>query len=259
MLSILVALCLVSRQIPFRLPSRRLAHEALRNGWSLFCCAVPRASTRSAMLSFWIFRGSHGGGLFRRTREDNASPGRPVQPDPADFIPSPHQTDAHFTGAGSAAGPRRNEHHRPGRIGAGLAVFLLAPWLVRIVLGTQFAPAVAVLRLLSLLPPWFRSRNPLGCNGSCPWEENGWSRARSCWRIAARAPGAPAGSEIRARWHGLRGPLLGDLRLRDAALPGRGDSNHRLSFRRSVAVPDAARRASARPRRLVAEGLRWAP
>jgi len=50
----------------------------------------------------------------------------------------------------------------------GVTVFLFAPWLVRIVFGAQFAPAVNVLRLLAILPPLVSVTQSIGMQWLLP-------------------------------------------------------------------------------------------
>lgn len=50
----------------------------------------------------------------------------------------------------------------------GVTIFLMAPWLVRVLLGPGFEPAVPVLRIFAILPPAFAVRNVLGIHWMLP-------------------------------------------------------------------------------------------
>jgi PST family polysaccharide transporter len=145
---------LAYRQIAMRMPTPRLVGEALRTGWTMFLFRS------SAMLyttgnSFLL-------GLF-------------APPVAVGYFAGAEKISKAFMGLlnplNQALYPRLSHlaRHNPKegsqllRINAllvaicgvmlGVAVYVFAPQLVRILLGPQLAPAIPVLRLLAILPP----------------------------------------------------------------------------------------------------------
>ena len=149
-----VALSLAYREVPFRFPTPGLVWDALRMGWNSFVF--------NGSVSLYTVGNAFVLGLF-----------------------APHQFVGYYAGAeklvtsllrlfepvSQAVYPRLNHlfHHerdeamRLARFGAifmiasgvlmGLGVFLLAPLLVRVLLGEGYEPAVPVLRVLALVLP----------------------------------------------------------------------------------------------------------
>jgi polysaccharide transporter, PST family len=153
-LSIVGALRLVRRDIPFRVPSVRLIRQALRGGWSMF-----------------IMRGAES--LY--TLANAFLLGLLAGPVAASYFAGPEKVSRALLGwlnpVRDALYPRLSklvhtsfdQAARLARTGIavtilggmcmGLLVFLSAPLLVHILLGPQFEPAVQVLRMLAILPP----------------------------------------------------------------------------------------------------------
>jgi len=153
-LSIAVALRLVRRDIRFRAPSFQLIREALQGGWSMF---VMRGAESLYTLANTFLLGLLAG------------------PVAASYFAGPEKISRALLGwlnpVRDALYPRLSKlvhtsiekAQRLARTGItvtilggmamGLLVYLLAPVMVRLLLGAQFAPAVEVLRLLAILPP----------------------------------------------------------------------------------------------------------
>lgn len=55
-----------------------------------------------------------------------------------------------------------------GGLGLGAVLFIAAPWLVRLLLGSQFEPAVAAVRVMSILPPAIAIKNVIGFHWMLP-------------------------------------------------------------------------------------------
>ena len=168
-LSLSVGMALVYRELPFRLPAWRSVSEALRLGWSMF-----------------LFRGS--ASLY--TTGNAFILGLFVSPQLVGYYAGAEKISKAFLGLlnpiGQAMYPRMSHlvYHaqdraaRLARIGvavmgtAGVAigalVFLMAPLIVRLTLGKGFAPAVPVLRILSLLVPSIAFSNVLGIQWMLP-------------------------------------------------------------------------------------------
>jgi PST family polysaccharide transporter len=168
-LSIAVALGLAYREVPIRFPTPSLVGEALRTGWHTFI-------SRSA-ISLYTVGNAFILGLF-----------------------APPQLVGYYSGAekistavlgllrpvNQALYPRLSHlmHHARAEaarltrvvvvatsIGGALVslvVFMLAPFLVRILLGPEFGPAAAVLRVLALMPPLVALSNALGIQWMLP-------------------------------------------------------------------------------------------
>lgn len=153
-LSIVGALRLVRRDIPFRLPSLHLIRQAFRGGWSMF-----------------IMRGAES--LY--TLANAFLLGLLAGPVAASYFAGPEKISRALLGwlnpVRDALYPRLSKLVHTslrqaerlactgiavtilGGMSMGLLVFLLAPVLVHLLLGAQFEPAVKVLRMLAILPP----------------------------------------------------------------------------------------------------------
>jgi len=152
--SVAVALGLAYRRVPFRFPTRPLIWKALRMGWNtfVFTGAVQLYASGNSFIL----------GLF--------APPRLV----GYYAGAERITTAFlrlFEPVNQALYPRISHliHHKPdkasrlARVGVvfmsasgvlmGLSVFVLAPLLVRILLGEEFGPTVQVLRVLALMLP----------------------------------------------------------------------------------------------------------
>jgi PST family polysaccharide transporter len=164
-----VSLALVYRQLPFRLPDLSSVWEALRMGWSMF-----------------LFRGS----VSLYTTGNAFVLGLFVSPQFVGYYAGAEKISRAFLGLlnpiSQTLYPRLSHlaHHAQNRaahlarisltvMGVGGAtigffVFLLAPLLVRLILGNGFEPAMAVLRVLSLLVPLVAFGNVFGIQWMLP-------------------------------------------------------------------------------------------
>ena len=157
------------RQLPFRLPTWRSTWEALRMGWTMF-----------------LFRGS----VSLYTVGNAFILGLFVSPQIVGYYAGAEKTSRAFLGLlnpiSQTLYPRlshlvhtaRDRAAQLARIGVavmglggvlmGALVFFLAPLLVRIVLGGEFAAAVPILRILALLPPLIALSNVFGIQWMLP-------------------------------------------------------------------------------------------
>ncbi|MGA8812245.1 MAG: flippase [Candidatus Sulfotelmatobacter sp.] len=169
LLSSAVGLGLAYRELHFRLPTWRSVREALRMGWSMF-----------------LFRGS----VSLYTSGNAFILGLFVSPQLVGYYAGAEKISKAFLGLlnpiSQALYPRlshlvhhaRNRAARLAQIGVavmggggtamGALVFLLAPILVQVILGKGFAPAVPLLRILSLLIPLIAFSNVFGIQWMLP-------------------------------------------------------------------------------------------
>lgn len=169
LLSSAVGLGLAYREVPFRLPKWSSAREALRMGWSMF-----------------LFRGS----VSLYTSGNAFILGLFVAPQLVGYYAGAEKISKAFLGllnpVSQTLYPRlshlvwhaRSRAARLARIGVlimgggggamGVFVCILAPLLVRIILGPNFGPAVPVLRVLSLLLPVIGVNMALGMQWMLP-------------------------------------------------------------------------------------------
>jgi PST family polysaccharide transporter len=154
LLSILVALGLIYRQVAFRMPSPRLVREALSRGWPMFLIrAAEGFYTLGNAFLLGLFAGPVLVGYFAASEKITRALAGLLNPIRQALYP--RLSKLMHTAPAQAM--------RLARIGIGvtglgglamgLVVFLFAPALIRIGFGAQFAPAVTVLRLLVVLPP----------------------------------------------------------------------------------------------------------
>jgi len=168
-LSFAIGLGMAYRQLPFRLPTWHSTWEALRMGWTMF-----------------LFRGS----VSLYTVGNAFILGLFVSPQIVGYYAGAEKTSRAFLGLlnpiSQTLYPRlshlvhtaRDRAVRLARIGVavmglggvamGALVFFLAPLLVRIVLGGEFAAAVPILRILALLPPLIALSNVFGVQWMLP-------------------------------------------------------------------------------------------
>lgn len=159
----------VRREAPFCMPGPRATRDALRMGWSMF-----------------VFRAS--AGLY--TAGNAFILGLFAPPQVVGYYAGAEKIGRAIIGllgpAGQALYPRvsrlvghaRTQALRMVRLGLaamglggvllGIAAFLGAPVLVRLLLGPGFEPAVAVLRVLALIPPLAAVSNVLGIQWMLP-------------------------------------------------------------------------------------------
>jgi PST family polysaccharide transporter len=169
LLSILAALSLVYRKIPFRLPSRQLVHAALRNGWPMFLLRSSESFyTLGNAFILGFFVGPTAVGYFAGPEKITRALAGLFNPIRQSLYPRLSRLMQTSPAQGARLARVGMSITGLGGLAMGLGVFLLAPWLVRIVFGSQFAPAVAVLRLLSILPPLVSVAQSIGMQWLLP-------------------------------------------------------------------------------------------
>jgi len=146
-------LALAYREVPIRLPNLRSIRDALRMGTSMF---VYRGAltlyTTGNVLILGLLVSPQAVGYYAAAEKIGRASYRLLNPITQALYPRMSYLVAHS----------REKAHRLARLGAivvgggglvvGLIVFLSAPWLVRIILGPEFGPAVPLLRILALMP-----------------------------------------------------------------------------------------------------------
>ena len=243
MLSILAALCLVYRKIPFRLPTRRLVHEALRNGWPLFLLRGSESFyTLGNAFILGFFVGPTAVGYFAGPEKITRALAGLFNPIRQTLYPRLSRLMQTSPSQGARLARFGMSITGLGGLAMGLAVFLLAPWLVRIVLGTQFAPAVVVLRLLSILPPLVSITQSIGMQWLLPL-----GKERVVTRTVMMAGLlhvllvlllVPKHAHVGMAWAVLCSEAFVCATLLYVAM---ADATHRLPFRRPAVFPDAGR------------------
>lgn len=168
-LLMLVAVILAYRQVPFRFPTPRLAWDALRMGWSMFLFrgAVSLYTVGNAFI-LGLFASPTFVGYFAGAEKISRAVIGLLNPVSQTLFPRLSHLVEH----------ERDRAVRLARLGVllmgtggavlGLIVFLLAPQMVRIILGQGYAPAVPVLRILALLPPLIALSNVFGIQWMLP-------------------------------------------------------------------------------------------
>lgn len=167
--SLLVAMSLVHRGVPFRVPTLLLIKKSMSGSLSLF---MMRSAEGMYTLANGFLLGMLAGpgvvgyfagpekisraliGVFNPVRET-------LYPRLSKLIhSSPHQA-ARLARAGMMITGF-------GGLAMGLCVFFFAPYLVKLILGPGFEPAVGVLRILALLPPLISVTQSVGMGWLLP-------------------------------------------------------------------------------------------
>jgi PST family polysaccharide transporter len=154
LLSLVVALGMMYRGIPFRRPYCGLISEAFRGSWPMFLIRGAESFyTLGNAFILGLFVGPAMVGYF-------AAPEKITRALAGLFNPIwqtlyPHLSKLMHTAPAQAMRLARIgiSVTSLGGLAMGLVVFLFAPALIRITFGAQFASAVTVLRLLAVLPP----------------------------------------------------------------------------------------------------------
>lgn len=163
------ALCLLYRKIPFCLPSRRLIQEAVRTGWPMFLLRGSESFyTLGNAFILGFFVGPTAVGYFAGPEKITRALAGLFNPIRQSLYPRLSRLMQTSPAQGARLARAGVSITGLGGLAMGLGVFLLAPWLVRIVLGPQFAPAVTVLRLLSILPPLVAVTQSIGMQWFLP-------------------------------------------------------------------------------------------
>ena len=164
-----VALGMLYRKVPFRLPSRLLVWEALQMGWTMFMF--------NTGISMYVVGNTFILGLFappqlvgyyagaeklNRVFSNLLVPlGQVLYPRLSHLAHSDREKAARLAWVGTVV-------MGIGGVLMGCVTFLLAPLLVRIMLGAGFEPAVPVLRVLAILLPVVALSNVLGIQWMLP-------------------------------------------------------------------------------------------
>jgi len=156
-------LFLVYRSIPFRLPNRGLIVDSLQRGWPMFLFrSAETLYTMGNAFILGLFAAPALVGYFAAAEKISRAVFGLFDPIRESLYPrlshlvrkSPDQArrlarwGVLVTGSGGLV--------------LGITVFAFAPLLVRVLLGSDFQPAVNVLRLLALLPPLISITQSLG-------------------------------------------------------------------------------------------------
>lgn len=164
-----VALSLLYREVPFRFPSRRLIWEALRMGWTMF--------VYNTGMSMYAVGNSFILGLFAPPQLVGYYAGAEKISKVFSTLLGP-MSQVLYPRLSHLAHHNREEAARLAWVGTavmgmggvllGCVGFVLAPFLVRIMLGPGFEPAVPVLRVLAVLPTLLALSNVLGIQWMLP-------------------------------------------------------------------------------------------
>jgi PST family polysaccharide transporter len=157
------------RQVPFRAPSFRLAIDALRDGFALFLF-------RSAV-SIYVLGNSFVLGNFAEASSVGYYAGAErigrgvlalLQPMNMDMYAQVSHAMARGMHEAARVHLRFLRMMGGASLLVGAAVFALAEPMVHILLGPNFEPAIAAVRLFALLPPAVALANSLGANWMVP-------------------------------------------------------------------------------------------
>jgi PST family polysaccharide transporter len=169
LLSIVAALWIVYRDIPFQLPSVALVRDALVTGWPMFVMrSAESLYTLANAFVLGMFAGPTVVGYFAGPEKISRALVGVFNPVRETLYPRISKL-VHTSPAQAS---------RLARIGMivtgsggllmGVFVFCSAPFLVKIVLGAQFGPAVGVLRMLAILPPLISVTQSVGMQWLLP-------------------------------------------------------------------------------------------
>jgi PST family polysaccharide transporter len=168
-LSSFVGMVLVYQQHSFRLPTWRLVREALRMGWSMFLfrSSVSLYTTGNAFI-LGLFVAPQLVGYYAGAEKISRTFLGLLNPISQALYPRLSHLVAHAQSR--AARLARISIGVMAAAGAsiGALVFLLAPPLVQVILGSSFAPSATILRVLTLLIPIVAFGNVLGIQWMLP-------------------------------------------------------------------------------------------
>lgn len=167
--SILTALYLVYRATPFRLPSIALVRDALQTGWPLFLLRGSESFyTLGNAFILGFFVGPTAVGYFAGPEKITRALAGLFNPIRQTLYPRLSRLMHTSPAKGIRLARAGMSVTGLGGLVLGVTVFLFAPWLVRIVFGAQFTPAVTVLRLLAILPPLVSVTQSIGMQWLLP-------------------------------------------------------------------------------------------
>jgi PST family polysaccharide transporter len=239
--SLAISLGLAWREVGFAVPSIRLAADTLRRSLATF---IPRnaslLSTVGNAFLLSLFAPPHIVGFYAGAdRISRAIVGLLAPASEAVYPRISHLARR------SAVEAQRLARLAAVLVGAvavlmGAAIFLLAPFLVRTLLGPEYEASVPVLRIFSILPPAFALRNVLGIHWMLPLDLERpfnaimlgagvlnillavlvaprWGGIGMAWVVAGSQVAASLGTYLLLRWMGMD-----PLRARTAR--GRGEN-----------------------------------
>ena len=164
------ALLLAYRSIPMRCPTPALVRRAMRMGWPMFVFRSAE-SLYGAGNSFLLglFAGPVIVGYFAAAEKLSRAAFGLLNP----IRDAVYPRLSHLAKQGRDAAAPLARLGATVMIGGGLALgvtlFVAAPWLIRLLLGSAFQPAVAVLRILAALPLLLSITNSVGVQWLLPF------------------------------------------------------------------------------------------
>ena len=169
LLSIAGALWIVYRDLPFCLPTRILIREALVAGWPMFVMrSAESLYTLANAFLLGLFAGPAVVGYFAGPEKISRALFGLLNPVRETLYP--RISKLVHTAPAEAARLARIGMLITGAGGLimGAVVYVSAPFLIKILLGTQFEPAVTVLRILAILPPVIAVAQAVGMHWLLP-------------------------------------------------------------------------------------------
>src|SRR5437867_11500652 len=160
--AVLVEMALAYRQVHFQMPTPRLVWQTLRWGWSMFLLggALSLYTIGNGFI-LGLFASSPVVGYYMGAERISKNFATLLSPITQAVFPRTSHLAVHARG--EAARLTRTSLFVMGGTACaiGVLVFFGAPFLVRVVLGPGFEPAVVVLRILACLPPLIVASNVL--------------------------------------------------------------------------------------------------
>lgn len=168
-LSFVICSWLVYRDLPFHLPTWHATWEAIHMGWTMFLfrgsvslCTVGNVFVLGLFVSPRLVGFYAGAEKISKAFLGLLSPiNQTLYPRMSHLVQHARERAARIARVGVAI-------MGGGGAAMGVLVFFLAPQLVRVILGTGYAPAVPVLRILALLPPLIGLSNLFGVQWMLP-------------------------------------------------------------------------------------------
>jgi polysaccharide transporter, PST family len=168
-LSMLVATVLAYQRVRFRLPSPRLAWEALRMGWSMFLFrGASSLYTVGNAFILGLFASPTLVGYYAGAEKISRAVVGLLNPVSQSLFPRLSHLVEHARDRAARLARLVVVLMGAGGGVLGLLVFLLAPTAVRLILGPGYEPSVLVLRILALLPPLIALSNVFGIQWMVP-------------------------------------------------------------------------------------------
>jgi polysaccharide transporter, PST family len=169
-ISTLVALSIAYRTIPLRRPTFQLISRALRMGWPMFVfrSAESLYGAGNALL-LGLFAGPEIVGYFASAEKISKAAYGLLTP----IRDSLYPRLSHLAKSGGRGAAALAKQGAAVMIGGGIllggGIFTTAPWLIRLVLGGEYAAAVSTLRILAILPVLLSITNSAGMQWLLPW------------------------------------------------------------------------------------------